>query len=91
MSAENSSVRYTSAVRTEEFMRDHSPGYDQSATYAVPHIKISIPDRATPEEIARRRDLFRSTISLREEIGSIGIDPVELIHQLRDETDEPNG
>ena len=52
---------------------------------------------ATPEEIARRRELGREATRLRELVGLIGISSSDLIRQVRDEAEglseeeEPRG
>jgi hypothetical protein len=43
---------------------------------------------ASEEELQRRRALFERTMAIRESIGPIGIDPAQLIRELRDEIDE---
>ncbi len=47
--------------------------------------KIKLPDfpPVTPEEIERRRAAFARVMALREQLGPIGVDADDLIHELR--------
>lgn len=59
---------------------------DERATETATTLrKIKLPDfpPVTPEEIERRRALFKRTIEHREKIGPIGIPIEDLIHELR--------
>jgi hypothetical protein len=53
------------------------------AEATLPRIKLPEIKPPTPEEIERRRELFKQTIALREEIGRIGVRVEDLIHELR--------
>ena len=59
-----------------------------SATSAT-LLRITVPPNVppTPEEIERRRELFKRVMALREEIGPIGISTAELIREVRNEAD----
>jgi hypothetical protein len=58
---------------------------DRSASTDATLPRIKLPDLSppTPEEIERRRELFKETMALREEIGPIGVRVEDLIHELR--------
>ncbi|MGH2533374.1 MAG: hypothetical protein ACRDJW_13835 [Thermomicrobiales bacterium] len=51
-------------------------------------INIPPPERATPEELARRRANHERVVALREKIGPIGISTDELIHEARCEAND---
>lgn len=54
-------------------------------------VKLPAVEEVTTEEVLRRRTLFSKVMRLREEIGPIGVPADELIHQVRDEENEPAG
>lgn len=58
---------------------------ERAAPSATTRPKIKLPDLSppTPEEIERRRVLFKRMIEQRDKIGPIGIPTEDLIHELR--------
>lgn len=58
---------------------------ERAAPTATTLPKITLPDLSppTPEEIDRRRALFKRMIEHRDKIGPIGIPTQDLIHELR--------
>jgi hypothetical protein len=58
-----------------------------TAATLAPRVTLPPWTPPTPEEIARRRALFAKVMTLREEIGPIGITTDELVHQARAEAD----
>ena len=58
---------------------------DRSASAEATMPRIKLPDfpPVTPEEIERRRELFKQTMALREEIGPTGVRVEDPIHELR--------
>ena len=55
----------------------------EATSTTLPKIKLPEFPPVTPEEIERRRAVFARTIALREQIGPIGVDVADLIHELR--------
>ena len=54
-----------------------------STEATLPRIKLPDLSPPTPEEVEWRRELFKETMALREEIGPIGVRVEDLIHELR--------
>lgn len=57
----------------------------------MPRLVLPEEPAITPDELARRRQLYAEAQALREEIGPIGIPADELIHQVREEADTDCG
>lgn len=65
---------------------------DREIEKALSRIHVPEPTPATPEELARRREVFARITRLRDQIGPISVPVAELIRELRGwpEEDEPS-
>jgi hypothetical protein len=68
--------------------RSNDPRSDAGRTLTLPRITIPPVERATPQELERRRRLYADTLALRAKIGPIDIAADDLVHLGRGETSE---
>ena len=65
----------------------HETPDERAETFAIPPTKIPPVLRATPDELARRREVVQRMLERRERVGPIGIRADDLLHASRFETD----